>query len=116
MGIAPGERGIVGLQLLDAAPGSSATVEVAFAWIDGIPSMTSVGKVTIVPPPAMAFITPAANDEPTRAAMVAGVTGRSLASAEILAAWPRAGRAAGRPFVRPSVQSISSQIWTAGPE
>ena len=37
-------------------PGQSATVEVAFAVIGGMPSAIRAGKVTRVPAPATAFI------------------------------------------------------------
>src|SRR5579863_2469706 len=46
--------------MLAAAPGSSATVEVALAMIAGSPRNISVGKVMMVPPPARAFINPPA--------------------------------------------------------
>src|SRR5688572_4433974 len=52
----------------DIAPGTSATVDVAFAWIDGMPRNVSAGNVRIVPPPASEFMTPAANPEATSAA------------------------------------------------
>ncbi len=41
-------------------PGTSATALVAFAATGDTPAASSAGKVSIVPPPAMAFITPAA--------------------------------------------------------
>src|SRR5829696_3770154 len=59
--------------MLATAPGSRATVEVAFAVMAGIPRRTRVGKVRIVPPPAMAFITPAPKAETTRARIWIGV-------------------------------------------
>jgi hypothetical protein len=54
--------------LIDA--GQRATVLVAFALSGGTPSAISAGKVTSVPPPAMAFITPATS--------AAATTSRSL--------------------------------------
>src|SRR5689334_20502046 len=64
--------------MLAMAPGSRATVEVALAMIAGMPRKTRVGKVRMVPPPAMAFITPAPKADATRARMWVAVTGRSL--------------------------------------
>src|SRR5262249_2891355 len=58
--------------MLAAAPGSSATVEVALAPIAGMPRKIRVGNVRIVPPPAMAFIAPAPTADTTRAATWAG--------------------------------------------
>jgi hypothetical protein len=40
----------------DIVPGQRATVEVALAVIGGIPRARRAGKVTRVPPPAMAFM------------------------------------------------------------
>src|SRR3990167_3776109 len=57
--------------MLAAAPGRSATVEVALATIAGWPRKIRVGKVRIVPPPAIAFIPPATNEDPRRAAIAA---------------------------------------------
>src|SRR5207245_9931708 len=53
--------------MLAAAPGQRATVEVALAVIEDSPRKRSVGYVRIVPPPAMAFITPAPAEEKSRA-------------------------------------------------
>ena len=64
--------------MLAIAPGRRATVEVAFAVIAGIPRKTRAGKVRIVPPPAMAFITPAPKAEATRARMWMAVMALSL--------------------------------------
>jgi hypothetical protein len=44
--------------MLLTAAGHSATVLVALARIGEIPSPTSAGKVSSVPPPAMEFMTP----------------------------------------------------------
>ncbi len=49
--------------MLAAAPGRSATVEVAFAVIADSPRRRRTGNVRIVPPPAIAFIIPAAAAE-----------------------------------------------------
>jgi hypothetical protein len=62
--------------MLAAPPGQRATVEVAFAVIADSPSQRRVGNVRIVPPPAMAFMTPAAADEATSAAICTGVMAR----------------------------------------
>src|SRR6185312_2503259 len=48
------------------AAGSSPTVEVALAAMDGRPRKMREGNVRIVPPPAMAFITPAPKEAATR--------------------------------------------------
>jgi len=45
--------------MLPNDPGQRATVLVAFATIGAIPSPTSAGNVSSVPPPAIAFIEPA---------------------------------------------------------
>jgi hypothetical protein len=44
--------------MLLSEAGHSATVLVAFATIGGIPRPMSAGKVSNVPPPAIAFMTP----------------------------------------------------------
>jgi len=48
------------------APGRSPTVDVALAAMVGRPRKMREGKVRIVPPPAMAFMTPAPNAVATR--------------------------------------------------
>jgi hypothetical protein len=48
--------------MLLTAPGQSATVLVALATIGETPRLMRAGKVRSVPPPAMAFITPAIPD------------------------------------------------------
>src|SRR6267154_184488 len=53
--------------MLPAVPMTSASVLVALAMIAGVPQSSSVGKVSNVPPPAMALIAPAAVAEATRA-------------------------------------------------
>src|SRR5438552_6995234 len=53
--------------MLAAAPGQRATVGVALAVMEASPRKRSVGYVRIVPPPAMAFITPAPAEEKSRA-------------------------------------------------
>src|ERR1700704_637517 len=67
--------------MLAAAPGSSATVEVALAMIAGWPRKTRAGKVTMVPPPARAFINPpmaaAASMITTWLGVITGVHGSS---------------------------------------
>ena len=44
--------------MLLSEAGQSATVLVAFATMGGMPSPMSAGKVSKVPPPAIAFMTP----------------------------------------------------------
>ena len=56
-----------------AAPGQSATVDVALAVIAVSPTKRSVGYVRIVPPPAIAFMTPAPTEDATRAMIWPGV-------------------------------------------
>jgi hypothetical protein len=48
--------------MLLTAPGQSATVLVALATRGDMPRPMSTGNVRSVPPPAMAFITPATPD------------------------------------------------------
>src|SRR5713101_5135649 len=83
--------------MLAAAPGQSATVEVALAVIADSPRKRSVGYVRIVPPPAMAFITPAPAEEATRAAIwPAFMSARSERGSTLL---DRHERPFGRPYV-----------------
>src|SRR5438093_910359 len=52
--------------MLPEVPTTSARVLVALATIGGVPKKSRVGKVTNVPPPAMALIAPPATAESNR--------------------------------------------------
>src|ERR1700726_3289796 len=66
--------------MLAAAPGSRATVEVALAMMAGSPRNTRMGKVTMVPPPAMAFINPPVAAAASMIAPSVTVIGQALRS------------------------------------
>jgi hypothetical protein len=57
------------------APGRSATVLVAFAFRGDRPAATSAGKVSSVPPPAIALTNPARRAAPAPMASWVGETG-----------------------------------------
>ena len=61
--------------MLLSAPGHSATVLVALAVSAGTPSPTSAGKVSSVPPPAMAFTPPPSTEAMNTAASASAERG-----------------------------------------
>jgi hypothetical protein len=64
---------------LAGAPGQRATVDVALALIGGMPSPTSAGKVSSVPPPAMEFMTPPSSAATTTSRICVSDNGREEA-------------------------------------